>query len=106
LRDIRALGAKEAEHSEISPRSRKNPPKDAAEKAKREQRDTELKAEIAEIAARLDVGGLKAKLVEVGPVAAASVLDFFAPVPGGHVMHDQHQARGLTPGPDAPRAPA
>jgi hypothetical protein len=26
----------------------------------------------------LDAGGLKAKLAEVGPVAAASVLDFFA----------------------------
>jgi DNA ligase (NAD+) len=78
LRDIRDLGAKENERAEISPRSRKNPPKDEKEKAKRETRDAELKKEIAEIESRLDVGGLKAKMVEVGPVAAASVLDYFA----------------------------
>ena len=44
LRDIRDLGAKESERAEISPRSRKNPPKNEAEKAVREQRDTVLKA--------------------------------------------------------------
>src|SRR5208337_1866286 len=78
LKDIRDLGAKETERAEISPRSRKNPPKDEADKAKREQRDAELKAKIAEIESRLETGGLKEKLVEVGPVAAASVLDYFA----------------------------
>ena len=36
LRDIRDLGAKESERAEISPRSRKNPPKNEAEKAARE----------------------------------------------------------------------
>ncbi len=77
LRDIRDLGAKESERAEISPRSRKNPPKNEAEKAAREKRDAELKAEIAALEARLEAGGLKAKLVEVGPVAAASVLDYF-----------------------------
>ncbi len=86
LRDIRDLGAKETERAEISPRSRKNPPKDEAEKAKREKRDAELKAEIAEIEARLEAGGLKAKLAEVGPVAAASVLDFFASPAGKKVL--------------------
>ena len=86
LRDIRDLGAKESERAEISPRSRKNPPKDEAEKAKREQRDAELKAEIAEIESRLEAGGLKAKLVEVGPVAAASVLDYFASPAGKKVL--------------------
>ena len=49
-------------------------------------RSAELKAEIAEIEARLDAGGLKAKLVEVGPVAAASVLDFFASKAGKKVL--------------------
>ena len=82
LRDIRDLGAKESERAEISPRSRKNPPKDEADKARREQRDAELKAEIAAIESRLETGGLKAKLVEVGPVAAASVLDYFASTGG------------------------
>ncbi|HKI68308.1 MAG TPA: NAD-dependent DNA ligase LigA [Verrucomicrobiae bacterium] len=78
LRDIRDLGAKEAERKEISPRSRKNPPRNEAEKAAREKRDVEIKEEIAAIEGRLDAGGLKARLVEVGPVAAASVLDYFA----------------------------
>jgi DNA ligase (NAD+) len=86
LRDIRDLGAKESERAEISPRSRKNPPKDEADKAKREKRDAELKAEIAEIASRLETGDLKAKLVEVGPVATASVLDYFASPAGKKVL--------------------
>jgi DNA ligase (NAD+) len=86
LRDIRDLGAKESERAEISPRSRKNPPKDEKESAEREVRNAELKAEIAEIESRLEAGGLKAKLVEVGPVAAASVLDFFASAAGKKVL--------------------
>jgi DNA ligase (NAD+) len=86
LRDIRDLGAKESERAEVSPRSRKNPPRTEAEKAKREQRDAELKADIAAIEARLEAGGLKAKLVEVGPVAAASVLDYFASPAGKKVL--------------------
>jgi DNA ligase (NAD+) len=86
LKDIRDLGAKETERAEISPRSRKNPPKNEADKARREQRDAELKAEIAEIESRLEAGGLKAKLVEVGPVAAASVLDYFASPAGKKVL--------------------
>jgi DNA ligase (NAD+) len=86
LRDIRDLGAKESERAEISPRSRKNPPKDEADKAKREKRAVELKAEIAETESRLEAGGLKARLVEVGPVAAASVLDYFASPAGKKVL--------------------
>ncbi len=86
LRDICDLGAKESERTEISPRSRKNPPKDEADKARREQRDAELKAEIAEIESRLEAGGLKAKLVEVGPVAATSVLDYFSSSVGKKVL--------------------
>jgi len=86
LRDIRDLGAKESERAEISPRSRKNPPKNEVEKAKREQRDAEIKAEIAEIETRLEAGGLKAKLAEVGPVAATSVLDFFGSPAGKKVL--------------------
>lgn len=86
LRDILTLGAKEAERAEISPRSRKNPPKTDREKAAREKRDAELKAEIAEMEARLAAGGLKARLPEVGPVAAASVLTFFASQTGTKVL--------------------
>jgi DNA ligase (NAD+) len=86
LKDIRDLGASESERTEISPRSRKNPPKDEAEKAARAKREAELKARIEAIEARLSAGGLKAKLVEVGPVAAASVLDFFAAPAGQRVL--------------------
>lgn len=86
LKDIRDLGMKEAERAEISPRSRRNPPKTEAEKAAREKRDAELKAEIAALEARLEAGGLKARMVEVGPVAAASVLNYFAAPGGRHVL--------------------
>ncbi len=91
LRDIRNLGAKENERAEISPRSRKNPPRNEVEKARREVRDDELKAEIAEIESRLETGGLKAKLVEVGPVAAASVLNYFASPAGKKVLARIHE---------------
>ncbi len=86
LRDIRDLGTKESERAEISPRSRKNPPKTEAEKTAREKRDAALKVEIAEIESRLESGGLKARLQEVGPVAAASVLDYFASSAGKKVL--------------------
>lgn len=86
LRDIRDLGAQEAMRAEVSPRSRKNPPKTDAERATREKREAELKTEIAAIEARLEAGGLKARLAEVGPVAAASVLDFFASPSGAKVL--------------------
>lgn len=86
LRDIRDLGAKENERAEISPRSRRNPPKTEAERAQREKRDAALKQEITEIEARLAAGGLKARMPEVGPVAAASVLDYFASAAGRKVL--------------------
>jgi DNA ligase (NAD+) len=86
LRDIRDLGARESERAEISPRSRRNPPKTDAEKAAREQRDAALKTEIAAIEARLAAGGLKARMQEVGPVAAASVLDYFESDAGKKVL--------------------
>ena len=86
LRDILDLGTKETERAEISPRSRKNPPKNDSEKAAREKRDAELKEEIAAIEGRLEAGGLKARLPEVGPVAAASVLDYFASPAGKKVL--------------------
>jgi DNA ligase (NAD+) len=105
LRDILALGTKETERAEISPRSRKNPPKNDAEKATREQRDAELKAEIAEIEVRLDKGGLKARLPEVGPVAAASVLNYFASKDGKKVLARIREL-GIKPEHDLPAATA
>ncbi len=96
LRDVRDLGAKEAERQEISPRSRKNPPKDEAEKKAREARDAELKADIAVLEARLAAGGLKARMPEVGPVAAASVLDYFAS-PAGVTVLERIRQLGIAP---------
>ena len=104
LRDIRDLGAKESERQEISPRSRKNPPKDEADKARRAQRDDELKAEIAGIEARLAAGGLKAQMKEVGPVAAASVLDYFASPVGRATLKRIHEL-GISPERRAPSRP-
>jgi len=86
LKDIRDLGAKEEERSEISPRSRKNPPKDEADKARREKRHAELTNEIDEIESRLTKSGAKSRLTEVGPVAAAAVLDYFSSSGGKNVL--------------------
>jgi DNA ligase (NAD+) len=86
LRDIRDLGVREGERAGISPRSRRNPPKTDGERAAREARDAELKKEIGEIESRLAAGGLKARLPEVGPVAAGSVLDYFEGKTGQGVL--------------------
>src|SRR6185503_17560845 len=59
LRDIRALGEKEAERAEISPRSRKNAPKTDEERAARQKRHDELADEITAIEARLAASGTK-----------------------------------------------
>ncbi|HEX5219153.1 MAG TPA: NAD-dependent DNA ligase LigA [Verrucomicrobiae bacterium] len=105
LKDIVALGQKEAERSEISPRSRKNPPKNEAEKSAREKRDAELKREIAEIEARMEQGGLKARLPEVGPVAAGSVLKYFASEAGKRVLARMREL-GIKPENEMPAASA
>ena len=78
LRDIRDLGELENERAQNSPRSRKNPPKTPEEKLKREGRDEELKQRIVEAENRIEKDGGKARMPEVGAVAAANVLDFFA----------------------------
>jgi len=93
LRDIRDLGEKKAERDSISPKSRKNPPKSAGELETRKKRYAELAGEIAEIEARLAKSGAKASLAEVGPVAAASALDFFASAGGKKILHRLRQLR-------------
>jgi DNA ligase (NAD+) len=105
LGDILALGEKETERAEISPRSRKNPPRDETDKARREKRDAELKLEITAIEARLESGGLKARLPEVGPVAAASVLNYFASKDGQKVLARIREL-GIKPENDLPAASA
>ena len=86
LADIRKLGELETERKVNSPQSRSNPPKDAEEKARREKRNEELKAEIAELETRLARSGAKAKIPGVGSVVASSVLDFFASEYGREVL--------------------
>lgn len=86
LRDIRDLGAKETERAEISPRSRKNAPKSDEERAARQSRHDQLADEIKTIEARLAASGAKSALAEVGPVASASVLNFFASDNGRRIL--------------------
>lgn len=93
LRNIRDLGEKKAERDLVSPRSRKNPPKDADEMAARKKRHAELTAEIEAIEDRLAKSGAQAALAEVGPVAAASVLDFFASANGQQMLQRLSQLR-------------
>ena len=93
LRDIRALGRNEAERQEISPRSRKNPPKTVTELAARKRRHAELTAEAAALEARLEQTGAKAKLAEVGPVVAGSVLDFFTSLAGLRILQRLHELK-------------
>ncbi len=106
LRDIRALGEKKAERDAISPRSRKNPPKDEADKARREKRYEELSNEIEPIEARLEQSGAKPSLAEVGPVAAAAVLDFFASPAGKKVLHQLLHLQIKPEGVAATKAPS
>ncbi|MBI2929562.1 MAG: NAD-dependent DNA ligase LigA [Verrucomicrobia bacterium] len=106
LRDIRDLGDKETERASISPKSRKNPPKTPTELAARQKRHAQLTAEIAEIEVRLAESGAKASLAEVGPVIAASVLDYFASASGKKVLQRLRQL-GIHPTGAAPgKAPS
>ena len=64
-----------------------------------------LKAEIAAIEARLAAGGLKARMPEVGPVAAASVLDYFAS-PAGKRTLERVTELAIRPEPELQKAVA
>jgi DNA ligase (NAD+) len=86
LKAIRDLGARKTERDLISPKSRKNPPKTPAELEQRQTRYRQLQTEIQELERFLETDGLKARLPEVGPVAAGSVLDYFAGDSGRRVL--------------------
>jgi len=105
LRDIRDLGAKESERAEISPRSRKNAPKSEEERAARQSRHDALAEEIKTIEARLAASGAKSALAEVGPVASASVLNFFASDNGRRILQRLHEL-GINPAGAAVKADA
>jgi DNA ligase (NAD+) len=86
LRDLRRLGTLKAERDAISLKSRKSPSPDAAELASRKSRHAELGRDLAALEERLERSGARSRLPEVGPVAAASVLDFFGSDAGQAVL--------------------
>ncbi len=96
LRDIRDKGAFEAERAEVSPNSKRNPPKDEKDRETRRKKDEELRRKILEIENRLrESEGFK-KLKEVGPVAADSVLNFFSSPNGKGILKRLHKL-GIRP---------
>jgi DNA ligase (NAD+) len=88
---------------EINPRSRRNPPRDEADRARRERECAGLEAE--RDAADRARGGVD--LAEVGPVVARSLLDFLAS-PAGRRIRERMKALGIRPrgGGGAAAAPA
>ena len=105
LRDIRDLGEKESERAEISPRSRKNAPKSDEERLARQKRYDELTGEIETISKRLAASGTEDTLAEVGPVASASVLSFFASDNGKKILQRLRDL-GIDPAGNAAKAVA
>ncbi len=75
LRLIAEAAKKTAEQREISPRNRSRPPTSEAEKVSRQERYDLLKTQIRAVESELSNFQINA---DVGPVAAASVLQYFA----------------------------
>jgi len=88
LKKAERLAQREAE----APASRKNPAKSDEDKARRKELCARLDAEIA----ALDAGILAGVPADIGPVVAASVLDFFAGVPGRRLLAKLRQL-GIDP---------
>lgn len=82
LRAVLRRAEREDEKERESPHSKKNPAKDDAERERRRTRRVEIDAEIE----RLTGGILAGVPSEIGPAVAASVLDFFAGVPGQRLL--------------------
>jgi DNA ligase (NAD+) len=104
LHDIRRLGQPSSELDAISPdhaATCRGTPR--ARDAQREY--ASLGAELSSVEQRLAEGGLKARLEEVGPVAATSVLDFLA-TPTGQGILDRLDQLGIQPAASHPTAVA
>jgi DNA ligase (NAD+) len=82
LRAVLRKAALVAERELQAPNSRKNPPKDEADKARRKELCAKLDAEIA----ALDAGALAGVPSDIGPAVAASVVEFFASEPGKRLL--------------------
>jgi len=78
---LRKAGLEE-ERERDGPASKKNPPKDEADKERRKARRAEIDAELA----ALNAGILAGVPSEIGPAVAASVTDFLASVPGRRLL--------------------
>ena len=82
LRAVLRRAELEDEKERESPSSKKNPPKDEAERERRKARRVEIDAELA----ALDAGILAGVPSDIGPAVAASTLEFFASEPGRRLL--------------------
>ena len=82
LRAVLARAALEEEKERESPNSKKNPPKDEAERERRKARRGEIDAAVK----ALDAGILAGVPSDIGPAVAASALEFFAGAPGRRLL--------------------
>jgi DNA ligase (NAD+) len=82
LRAVLRKAALEDEREREGPASKKNPPKDEAEKERRKARRVEIDAELA----TLNKGILAGVPSDIGPAVAASVTEFFASEPGRRLL--------------------
>ncbi len=92
LRAVLERAALEEEKDRESPNSKKNPPKDEAERSRRKMRRIAIDAELT----TLEAGVLAGVPSEVGPSVAASALAFFAGEPGRRLLA-KLQALGIDP---------
>jgi DNA ligase (NAD+) len=99
LRAVLRKAALEEERERDGPASKKNPPKDEAEKERRKARRLEIDAELA----ALNDGILAGVPSDIGPAVAASTLEFFASEPGRRLLA-KLKARGIDPQGTVPAA--
>src|SRR6478736_1345456 len=92
LRAVLRKAEIEEEREWEGPASKKNPPKDDADKARRKARRGEIDAELA----ALNAGVLAGVPSDIGPAVAASVLEFFASEPGSRLLA-KLKALGIDP---------
>jgi len=93
LRLIAREGELEARRAELSPRSRKNPPKSDSERRERELACEKIDVELREIERELATARVSP---EIGPVVSRSLLDYFASMEGGAFLKKM-AALGLNP---------
>ncbi len=92
LRNVLKKAERLEEKDWDSPNSKKNPPKDEADRERRKVRRAEIDAEIAV----LDAGPLAGVPADIGPAVAASALEFLAGVPGRRLLA-KLQTLGIDP---------